>query len=270
MHFKNQSDNEVLINRLESVVINDRVSHAYILEGSVSADKKNFAEAFIKGILCSRNLGENCGECSTCGKIDHGNHEDLIYINPESGNIKDADIVNMQERLKTKPFGDRNIVIIENADTMTLRAQNRLLKTLEEPPGKTVIFLLSENMENLTQTIQSRCVKYRINYFGSDSYDYMLEKASQIAEMAFRRAPFYRIKDEAEEIFRDTEKTAAFLDSLEVVYRDMLINGNNSISLYKEEDIINNIHAVEAAGRKIRQGVSAAYALKKLFLTIGG
>lgn len=270
MHFKNQSDNEVLINRLESVVINDRVSHAYILEGSVSADKMNFAQAFIKGILCSRNLGENCGKCSICDKIDHGNHEDIIVINTDTGSIKDAEIVKMQERLKTKPFGERNIVIIEDADTMTLRAQNRLLKTLEEPPGKTIIFLLSENMENLTQTIQSRCVKYRINYFGRDSYDYMIEKSSKIAEMAFRRDPFYRIKDEAEDIFKDDDKAAAFLDSLETVYRDMLINGNNSISLYKDEDIINNIHAVEAAGRKIRQGMSAAYALKKLFLTIGG
>lgn len=42
----------------------------------------------------------------------------------------------MQESLKSKPFGDRHIVVIENSDTMTLRAQNRLLKTLEEPPGQ--------------------------------------------------------------------------------------------------------------------------------------
>lgn len=270
MHFKYQSGNDVLIERLESVIKNDRVSHAYLLEGPLCADKKSFAEAFIKGILCSRNLGENCGACGICDKIDHGNLEDLILITAESGSIKDADIVNMQDRLKTKPFGERNIVIIENADTMTLRAQNRLLKTLEEPPGRAVIFLLSENMEHLTQTIQSRCVKYRINYFGSDSYDFMMDKASKIADMAFRRCPFYRMKDEAEELFRDEEKTAAFLDSLEVVYRDMLIKGNSSISIYKDEDIIKNIHAVEAAGRRISQGVSAAYSLKKLFLTIGG
>lgn len=270
MNFEHQADNEVLIKRLEGVVVSDRVSHAYILEGPLSINKKSFAESFIKGILCSRNLGENCGECGICDKIDHGNHEDLIYIYAENSSIKDADIIKMQDRLKTKPFGERNIVIIENADTMTMRAQNRLLKTLEEPPGRTVIFLLSENMENLTQTIQSRCVKYRINYFGSGGYDYMMEKASAIADMAFRRAPFYRIKDEAEDIFKDEEKTAAFLDSLETLYRDMLVNDNKSISLYKDEDIINNIHAVEAAGRKIRQGMSAPYALKKLFLTIGG
>ena len=270
MHFENYAENDRLIKRLEGVIANDCVSHAYILEGPLGADKKSFAEAFIKGILCSRNLGENCGGCSICDKIDHGNLEDLILISAESGSIKDADIVKMQDRLKTKPFGDRNLVIIENADTMTLRAQNRLLKTLEEPPGKTVIFLLSENMENLAQTIQSRCVKYRIDYFGSECYDSMMEKAAKIAEMAFRRAPFYRIKDEAEDILKDDEKVSTFLDSLEAVYRDMLIKGSKGISLYKDEDIINNIHAVESAGRKIRQGMSAPYALKKLFLTIGG
>ena len=270
MHFNNQSGNDILIERLESVIRNDRVSHAYLLEGPLSADKKVFAESFIKGILCSRKLGENCGACGICDKIDHGNHEDLILITAESGRIKDADIVSMQDRLKTKPFGERNVVIIDNADTMTLRAQNRLLKTLEEPPGMAVIFLLSENMEHLAQTIQSRCVKYRINYDGSDGYDFMMDKASKIAEMAFRRCPFYRMKDEAEDIFRDDVKTAAFLDSLEMVYRDMLIKGSDSISMYKDDDIIKNIYAVEAAGRRISQGVSPAYSLKKLLLTIGG
>lgn len=270
MYFKNSAENEKLIRRLNCVIRDERVSHAYILEGPFCADKKSFAESFIKGILCYKDLGENCGECGICDKIDHSNHEDVIYVSAETGSIKDADIISMQDRLKTKPFGERNIVIIENADTMTLRAQNRLLKTLEEPPGNSIIILLSENMENLAQTILSRCVKYRINYFGSDSYDFMMEKARTIAELSLNRKPFYRTKNEIEDIFRDDERIAAFLDSLQVVYRDMLLTENNKISLYKDEDIIKNIYAVESARKSIKKGVSAAYAMKKLLLTIGG
>ena len=73
---------------------------------------------------------------------------------------------------------------------MTLRAQNRLLKTLEEPPGEAVIILLSENMENLVQTVQSRCVKYRINYFGTESYDFMMDKARRTARWLSRARRF--------------------------------------------------------------------------------
>ena len=55
----------------------------------------------------------------------------------------------LQERLSKKPYyGDRNIAIIKDADTMTAKAQNRLLKTLEEPHPGTVIILLSKNILN--------------------------------------------------------------------------------------------------------------------------
>lgn len=53
---------------------------------------------------------------------------------------------------------------MEDADTMTLRAQNRILKTLEEPPAGTVIMLLSENTENLIRTIVSRCAVIRLSH----------------------------------------------------------------------------------------------------------
>jgi len=270
MYFNNEADNKNLIERLHKVVCENKISHAYILEGPQCADKKQFAEAFIKGILCPNNRGENCNLCNICDKIDHDNHEDIIYISPEGTSLKDADIIKMQERLKTMPFGERNIVIIDGADSMTLRAQNRLLKTLEEPPGNSVIILLSENMENLTQTILSRCVKYRINYFGSDSYDFMMDKAKRIAEMTLERCPFYKIKKVAEEIIKDDDDAAAFLDCMQVVYRDMLIENQKKISLHKDEEIIRNIHAVESARKNIKQGVSPVYAMKKLFLNIGG
>lgn len=270
MRFKDQGNNINLITRLENVVKEDKISHAYIFEGTSFIDKKAFAESFIKGVLCSKNMGENCGECSICSKIDHNNHEDIIYISAEGGSIKDAAIIEMQDKLKTKPFGERNVVIIQDSDTMTVRAQNRLLKTLEEPPGKAVIILLSENIENLVQTIQSRCVKYRINYFGSENYDYMMEKATKVAEMALGRQPFYKVKKEVNDILGSSEETAAFLDGLQVVYRNILMDMSKGISLYKNDDLMESIHAVERARKQIKEGVSAAYAVKNLILKIGG
>lgn len=270
MRFKENENNTNLITRLDNVVKDDKISHAYIFEGSACIDKKAFAESFIKGILCSKNLGENCGNCSICSKIDHENHEDIIYISGEGGSIKDADIIEMQDKLKTKAFGDRNIVVISDCDTMTVRAQNRLLKTLEEPPGRAVIILLSENIENLVQTIQSRCVKYRINYFGSDNYDYMMEKAAKVADMALNRQPFYRIKKEIDDIMGSSEDAGAFLDGLQVVYRNMLLNNAKGISLHKNEELMDSIHSIENARKQIKEGVAVSYAMKDLLLKIGG
>lgn len=270
MDFKERKENINLIKRLDYIIENDKVSHAYIFEGPACVDKKAFAESFVKGVLCPVNSGDNCGKCGICRKIDHGNHEDMVYISADGSSIKDAAIVKMQDILKTKPFGDRHIVIIENSDTMTLRAQNRLLKTLEEPPGRSVIILLSENMENLVQTIQSRCVKYRINYFGSESYDYMMGKAKKIAEMSLDREPFYKIKKEIEDVLGSSEDVAGLLDGMQVFFRNMLLEKQKGISLHKDEELINDIHAVETARRQIREGVSSAYAIKNLLIKIGG
>lgn len=270
MHFKEYNENRNLIARLDHIIETDRVSHAYIFEGPGCIDKKSFAESFVKGILCPVNTGDDCGSCGICGKVSHGNHEDIIYIAASGNSIKDADIVNMQESLKNKPFGDRHVVIIENSDTMTLRAQNRLLKTLEEPPGRSVIILLSENLENLTQTIKSRCVKYRINHFGSEGYVFMMEKAERVADMALNREPFYKLKRETDDILGDSREVAGFLDSLQVVFRNMLLNKSKGISLYKDEDLKRNIYAAETARRQIREGVSQSYAIKNLLIKIGG
>lgn len=270
MRFKEHENNTNLITRLDNVVKEDKISHAYIFEGSTCIDKKSFAESFIKGILCNKKLGENCGSCSNCSKIDHENHEDIIYISGEGGSIKDADIIEMQDKLKTKPFGERNVVVISDCDTMTVRAQNRLLKTLEEPPGKSVIILLSENIENLVQTIQSRCVKYRINYFGSENYDFMLEKAAKVAEMALERQPFYKIKKEVDDIMGSSDDAGAFLDGLQVVYRNLLLEKSNGISLYKDEKLMDSIHSIEKARKQIKEGVAVSYAMKDLLLKIGG
>ncbi|NLD20492.1 MAG: DNA polymerase III subunit [Clostridiales bacterium] len=270
MHFKNQSENEKLAARLNRVVKEDRISHAYIFEGDHSMDKRSFAKTFVKGILCLEGRGENCGKCNICDKIDHGNHEDLILVENESGSLKDAQITEMQTRLKTMPFGSRNIVIVSGSDAMTGRAQNRLLKTLEEPPGKSVIILLSENMENLTPTIQSRCVKYRLNHKSSQDGGKLGEKARRLIEMTLKKKPFYMIKKEAEPILKDTEEVAALLDSMQMIYRDMLLQERKGISLYKDDDIMDMIYEVEEARKQIRQGVSSSYAVKNLLLKIGG
>lgn len=262
--------NEKLIERLTATVQNGTLSHAYIFEGESALDKTAFAKAFVKAVLCKDAPGKGCGICSICRKIDHDNHEDLFFVEAEGASIKDESIEKLQERLKIKPYGERNIAVIKDADTMTLRAQNRLLKTLEEPAPGTVLILLSENIENLTNTILSRCVKFRLNYFGKESYEGMLDKAAQIADMLMRGEPFYKRKAAVADIAKDSDQTMAFLDALEKVYRDFLIIPSAEGRLYKKSQIYKNVALIEETRRQLLRGVSKSYALKDLMIKIGG
>lgn len=270
MSLKDIKGNEQLIQRLTKAIKNQHVSHAYLFEGDSLLDKKAFADEFVKGILCEAEPGIGCDRCATCNKIKHGNYEDLIYVEADGRSLKDAAIVALQNRLKTKPFGERNIAVISDADTMTLRAQNRLLKTLEEPPQGTIIILLSENIENLTQTILSRCVKYRLNYFEQETYAGMNETACDVADMLLQGTPFYKINARISDIIKDDKKSNAFLDAMEKRYRDLLLSTEAKSRLYKKSQIFEYVDAIEAARRQLQQGVAKSYAIKNLMIKIGG
>lgn len=270
MKFEQIKGNETLIKRLGASIQNGNVSHAYIFEGEAALDKKAFAQAFAKAILCENHPGIGCDTCLSCRKIQHDNHEDLIYLQADGRSIRDEAVEQLQTRLKTKPYGVRNIAIISDADTLTLRAQNRLLKTLEEPAGGAILILLSENIENLTQTILSRCVKFRLNYFGQESYEGMLDKAEEIADLLLAGQPFYKRKEAISDIMKDAGKTEAFLDALEKVYRDLLIENTEKGRLYKKSQIYQNVAVIEETRRQIRRGVAKSYALKDLMIKIGG
>ena len=243
----------------------NHISHAYIFEGPLNVDKLSFARAFVKGVLCSDGRGNNCGKCTICDKIDHDNHEDILYVSREGLSIKDAAVEAVQERLNIKPLGSRNVVIVSDCDTMTARAQNRLLKTLEEPPGDSLIILLSENMENLVQTILSRCVKYRLEAETEAVED---AKAETIVRMALEGRPFYELLDETTSYLKDKDKTAKLLDSMEQVYRKFITDNNKDIALYRFEDLYENIKSIEDARKQMKQGMAAGNVLKKLLLKI--
>ena len=103
------------------------------------------------------------------------------------------------------------MVVIKDADTMTLRAQNRLLKTLEEPFEGTVMILLSENRENLLETIKSRCVLYRIE--GEKQETAAGESAEALFQTIAERKGFFRSKEVLSENFSLEKRYLPVLNS---------------------------------------------------------
>ena len=258
-----------LIKRLYKSIQSGSISHAYIIEGDRCIDKTAFVKDFIKGILCEEEPGYGCDFCVTCRKIDHDNYEDLYLVQSDDLSVKDSMISQLQEKLKGKPTGGmRNIAIIEDADTMTVRAQNRLLKTLEEPNAGTILFLLSENTENLLQTITSRCIIYRLGNYVTDNSEMDLEHVREMVAMAAGDAYFCDIRDKLTKYVKDRKEAFVFLDGMERLFREYLLDGQ--ASPFRKEQIIKNVGYVEEARRDLLANVNYKYAIRNLILKIGG
>lgn len=107
--------------------------------------------------------GSGNDDCHSCHLIKAGNFPDLITIKSESASIGVEQVKALQEQLIVQPYyqSSQRVVIIEPAETLTLEAQNRLLKTLEEPPPRTLIILITTTAEALTATIRSRAQAVR-------------------------------------------------------------------------------------------------------------
>lgn len=272
MIFEEFANNEQLSQRLTQSILGKGITHAYIFEGDYRTDKIAFAMAFVQAILCEQRKGYGCHQCLSCQKIEHGNHEDIFVTQTtDKGNTKDEEIYKLQEHLSRKPYsGERNIAIIRDGDSMTKKAQNRLLKTLEEPPGGAVILLLSNNIENLETTILSRSLVYRVNAFEDQETGTNSDELKRLVGMLLHREPFYKIKKELANHGTGREDALRFLDGIQTVYRNLLIQNEEESKLYRGGDIDRIIRCIEEARRDIQTGVNPQYSLKNMVLKIGG
>jgi len=148
---------------LRRVLAGGRLGHAYLFAGPEGVGKRLMALAVARVLFCTN--GNGCGECTACRKLEHGNHPDLHLLEPDGASIKIEQIRAIQRDLSLRPFeGSRKVCLIEAAETMTVAAANALLKTLEEPPGDTLLILLSSQPQRLLETIRSRCQLLRFSH----------------------------------------------------------------------------------------------------------
>ena len=163
--FKDVVGHKDIINYIRNAVTENKVSHAYILNGERGSGKKMLANLFATTLLCEKQGPDPCNACHSCHQAESGNHPDIIRVTHEKPNTISVDDIRRQvnEDIQIKPYqGPYKIYIIAEADLMTVQAQNALLKTIEEPPAYAVIMLLTENAEVLLPTIRSRCVMMKL------------------------------------------------------------------------------------------------------------
>ncbi|MCI8285469.1 MAG: hypothetical protein HFE90_09455 [Firmicutes bacterium] len=280
--------NTGLAERLKRMICSGRIFHGYIFEGA-GKDTETLVEDFAAAALCEKGSGEACGECVSCRKIRSGNSEDIIRSG-EGNSIKDKDIENLISRVMKKSYtGRRMFMIIRQAETMTLRAQNRLLKTLEEPPTGVTIMLLTENSEGLAETIRSRCQHFRLSVGAVERElledDGFEQKAVSAAVNIIYGKPFYELWKDIEFFSSDKKNAEAFVGIAENFYRDIMISewdvyekliiNKKRMDIIKEcsrrfsaDQMAEAIECAETAAKDIERNVGAGRALKYMIFNI--
>jgi DNA polymerase III subunit delta' len=166
-----------------------RPSHAYLFAGPRGVGKSIVARGVAHNLLCERSPGAQfccnpvecparvaapspgrgrtsaaasaarCDCCAACVQLALGVHPDCVYVarQPNRSDLLIEQVRDLIERLGVRPSrGPRRIAIVDDAETLNLPAQNALLKTLEEPPGHTMMILVSSSERALLETVRSR------------------------------------------------------------------------------------------------------------------
>ncbi|MGN1041151.1 MAG: hypothetical protein ACI4PJ_00225 [Acutalibacteraceae bacterium] len=171
--------NDTPFSQLLQLAKDDKLPHAILLESSDTENALEFALFLAKIVLCdSLSNGEPCERCSNCIKVNKKSHTDLMVIGNERVELKKAETeklgiekscVSIKVETVRKIREDAQIAscegkckfyVINDADNMTIQAQNALIKTLEEPPANVVFIIICKSKLALLSTICSRCQVY--------------------------------------------------------------------------------------------------------------
>jgi DNA polymerase III delta' subunit len=173
---------------LEAVaaIVTGTPPHAVLLAGPEGIGKTTLALVLAAGLLCTAEdpAARPCRECRACRMVEHGNHPDLHWLQPEGpgGQIviggPDARYRGVRDLIADLALlpveGGARVAILERADRMNEDAQSALLKTLEEPPAGVTIVLCANDEEQLLPTVRSRCARIRLGPVGARAVEEIL------------------------------------------------------------------------------------------------
>ena len=130
------------------------VHHAWLFTGPPGSGRSQLALAFAASMLCADS---GCGTCNSCQMIQSRNHPDVQVLNTERVLISIDEVTEFIEKSIQMPaIGKYRIMVIEDADRMSERTSNLLLKSLEEPPKGTIWMICAPSEADLLPTIRSR------------------------------------------------------------------------------------------------------------------
>jgi DNA polymerase III subunit delta' len=173
MRFADVIGHERAVARLGRMADEGRVPGAVLLLGPRGIGKRTLADAFAMRLLCEApSAGDACGVCRHCTRVAAGAHPELRTVTREEErrDIRIEQVRELTRWLYLQPLmAERKIGIVDDAQCLNEHGQNALLKTLEEPPGSSVLVLVSSSAALLLPTVRSRCTIVRLEPLLADA-----------------------------------------------------------------------------------------------------
>ncbi|HAM45190.1 MAG TPA: DNA polymerase III subunit delta' [Propionibacteriaceae bacterium] len=162
------------------------MTHAWLITGPPGSGRSNAARAFAAALQC--RVG-GCGECNACATALAGSHPDVTVIRTEQLSIGVDQVRELVRRAAMSPtLGRFQVLVVEDADRITERGADALLKSIEEPPARTVWLLCAPNAEDLVATVRSRCRRVELCTPSTAAITELLQRRDGIDEVTARFA----------------------------------------------------------------------------------
>ncbi len=161
------------IQLLQRSLARGRLGHAYLFTGHQLEELESLARTLAKTLNCRKPVKTGgvatdcCDDCPACRKIDNDTHADMHWARPESKSrvVTIEQMRELMREIQLKPTeAEYKVAVITAADRLNTQAANAFLKTLEEPPAKSVLILLTTEPQRILETVLSRCL--RLNFSG--------------------------------------------------------------------------------------------------------
>jgi DNA polymerase-3 subunit gamma/tau len=213
---------EQVVRTLSNAITRGKVHHAYLFVGSRGTGKTSTAKILAASLNCERGPTVTpCGVCESCVSIASATSLDVIEMDAASNNSVD-DIRDLRERVAYAPLSGRHkVYILDEAHMLSPQAWNAFLKTLEEPPPRTIFVLATTEAQKVLPTVVDRCHRF----------DFGRPTVQQVAQVVGRVAATEQIDiEQAAVALIARHATGSFRDALGTLEQLLTYAGDEQIS----------------------------------------
>lgn len=191
------------------------LNHAYLFYSNDAKLNNEVALTFANSILCENHTA--CGKCKSCIQFKNKSHPDFFLIDNKS--IKVEDINKMLDKMSTLPvFANNKVFVVLNAENINERAQNKMLKSLEEPNEKNVFIMATSKLDKILPTILSRLNKVRVPYLNQTD---KIAVAEELKKTGVDISPYLNFETLTEMLNFTSKNIAATLQCLTNIFDNL-------------------------------------------------
>ncbi len=259
---------DVIIKTLINAVKTQRISHAYLFNGSRGTGKTSVAKLLAKAINClDIKNGHACNKCSVCLSVINNEAPDIIEIDAASNNGVD-EIRELKSKIGLAPHHFRyKVYIVDEVHMLSIGAFNALLKTLEEPPNHAVFILATTEPHKLPLTIISRCQNFSFQKITLEAIEKKLKEIISLEKIEIEKEAIIEIAQLADGSMRDAigllEQLKAYTDKIITITDVYDVSGTISIdrlatflkwwATHKLKDVLKEIEFFYQTGKDFQR-----------------